>query len=173
MKRITISDKNYANALVQIGHKDAAKNIEIIQKILAGSPELTEVLVNPAVSEGVKYSLIEEVFSKAVSKKMVGFLKVLVNKKRFGEFDTIVAAFEKELDEINNIKRVEVVSAVKLDDKIKKKIADKLNKKLQKNIEAQWSVDDGIIAGLVVKIEDDVIDTSVRTKIENLRKNII
>jgi F-type H+-transporting ATPase subunit delta len=172
MKRISTSDRTYANALVQLNEPDmVAENLTTIQQIL--TPELNEVLVNPAVSEGIKYSIIDDVFTKDIDKKMVEFLKVLVSKKRFGDLETIVAAFNTELDKINNIKRVEIISAIDLSDEHKWIIAERLHHKLQKHIEATWSVDKEIIAGLVVKIEDDIIDTSLRTQLENLRKNIV
>jgi F-type H+-transporting ATPase subunit delta len=169
---IKVSDKIYANALVQLGESDkVAKNLEIIQKIL--TPELNEVLINPAVAEDIKYSIIEDIFKRDVDKKMVEFLKILVSKKRFGDFETIAAAFNAELDKINDVKRIEIVSAVDLDAKTKKNITEKLKGKLGGEIKAQWTTEEEIIAGLVIKIEDDVIDTSLRTQLESLKRNIM
>ena len=85
----------------------------------------------------------------------------------------MVAAYKEDLDKINNIQRVEVVSAIELDDNSKQKIIDKLQHRLQKNVIAQWQTDEEIIGGLVVKINDDVIDSSLKNKLENLSKNII
>ncbi len=169
--RVSTLDKIYADALVQLGTPDkTAKNLELIQKIL--TPELKRVLTSPAVSESIKYSIVEDVFKKDVDKKMVEFLKVLVSKKRFGNLETIAAAFNARLDKINNIKRVEVVSAIDLNEKTKKTITEKLEGKLKAQVAAGWTIDEKIIAGLVVKIEDDVIDTSLRTQLESLKKNI-
>ncbi|MDR1167607.1 MAG: ATP synthase F1 subunit delta [Heliobacteriaceae bacterium] len=168
--RISTSDKNYANALIQI--EEAEANIKIIEEILSKSPDLSDILVNPSISQDIKYSIITEIFSKDVSAKIVEFLKILVNKKRFGEFNTIAAAFYKKLDEINDIKRVEVVSAVDLNNDTRKRITERLQTKLQKTIIPQWSINEEIIAGLVIKIEDDIIDASLKNKIESLGKGI-
>ena len=105
--------------------------------------------------------------------KIRDFLKILIEKKRFKELEGIVAAYQEELDKINNLQRVEVISAVELDDNSKQRIIEKLQKRLQKNVIAQWQTDEEIIGGLVVKINDDVIDSSLKNKLENLSKNII
>ncbi|MFQ8626269.1 MAG: F0F1 ATP synthase subunit delta [Candidatus Gastranaerophilaceae bacterium] len=58
------------------------------------------------------------------------FLKILIEKKRF-KLEGIVAAYQEELDKINNLQRVEAISAVELDDNSKQRIIE-TSKKLQK-----------------------------------------
>lgn len=177
--QISLTAKNYADALVKLGqdnvvsYDDILNNLEIIQEICNKSNDLTAVLENPAISQDTKISIIDEIFSKYVNEKIRDFLKILIEKKRFNELDGIIAAYQEELDKINNLQRVEVISAIELDDNSKQKIIDKLQNRLQKNVIAQWQTDEEIIGGLVVKINDDVIDSSLKNKLENLSKNII
>lgn len=177
--QISLTAKNYADALVKLGqdnvisYDDILNNLEIISEICIKSKDLTDVLENPAISDETKFSIIDEVFTKSVNEKIRDFLKILIEKKRFKELEGIVAAYQEELDKINNLQRVEVISAIELDDNSKQKIIDKLQNRLQKNVIAQWQTDEEIIGGLVVKINDDVIDSSLKNKLENLSKNII
>lgn len=177
--QISLTAKNYADALVKLGqdnvisYDDILNNLEIISEICSKSKDLTDVLENPAISDETKFSIIDEVFTKSVNEKIRDFLKILIEKKRFKELEGIVAAYQEELDKINNLQRVEVISAIELDDNSKQRIIEKLQKRLQKNVIAQWQTDEEIIGGLVVKINDDVIDSSLKNKLENLSKNII
>jgi len=173
--RITASAQTYANALVQTNmDKDKVlKNLETVSQILKSSNDLTLLLNNPTIPENLKSSIIDDVFGKDIEKEIVEFLKILINKKRFGEFDMIVEAFRKSLDEISGIKRVEVVSAVDLKEDFKQRITAKLAGNLNKTVRPIWSTDPEIIAGLVVKIEDDVIDTSVRNKLEKMKRQLL
>ena len=98
---------------------------------------------------------------------------MLIEKNRFDELNQIIAAFSSDVDEINNIKRVEVVSAVEVSDDRKQRLIEKLQNKLQKTVIANWVLDDSIIGGLVIRIDDNIIDNSLRNKLENLSKNII
>ena len=177
--QISLTAKNYADALVKIGqdnvlsYSDILYNLESVKEICESSNEFDNVLKNPAVSDDVKYSIIDEVFKKDINEKIIDFIKVLIEKKRFNEFNGIVEAYRDELDIINNIQRVSVTSAVPLNDDMKQRITDKLQKRLQKNILADWQIDNEIIGGLVIKINDDVIDSSLKNKLENLSKNLI
>lgn len=60
-----------------------------------------------------------------------------------------------------------------MDENIKQRILEKLQLKLHQNVIAEWKIDTDIIGGLIVKIDDDVIDSSLRCKLENLSKHII
>ena len=69
-------------------------------------------------------------------------------------------------------KKVEIVSAIKLNFEAKTNVLFKLEHKLNCEIVPDWQVDEDIIAGLIFKFDDFVIDTSVRNKVENLSKTI-
>ena len=98
---------------------------------------------------------------------------ILIDKKRFNELTQIIQAYNDEVDIINNIKRVEVYSAVEVSEDRKQRLIDKLQNKLKKNVIVNWNINNDIIGGLVIKIDDDIIDNSLKNKLENLSKNII
>ena len=173
MTQLTTASKIYANALIDLGTFDETlKDLNVISEICSNSIDLVQVLENPTISVETKYELIDEVFSKDISEKTRNFLKILVEKKRFNEFEKIKNAYLEDLDDIKNIKRVNVVSAIDLSDNKKQEIVEKLKTKLQKDIIANWHTDKTIIAGLVIKVDDNVIDTSLSNKLKNLSKNI-
>ena len=101
------------------------------------------------------------------------FLFVLNLRKRFGIIDEIADAFEKELEDYNNILKVEITSAIEIDENKKNDIKQKKKEKLHKDVRVDWEVDSDIIAGLVFNINDTVIDNSVKHKLEELSKKII
>ncbi len=177
--QISTTAKNYADALKelaqdnQISYDDILKNLECILEICKTSNDLQNVLNNPSISDETKFSIIDEVFHRDIDKKIVDFIKVLIEKKRFNELDGITEAYKKELDNIKNIQRVDVISAISLNDDFKNRITEKLQKRLNKDIIANWIVNEEIIGGLVVKIDDDIIDSSLKNKLENLSKNLI
>ncbi len=168
------SPKNYAKALAEIAkdnvmsYEDIKHNLDTVILILQSSSELQMTLENTAISNSAKIDIINEVFKNQINDKIINFLKILVNKSKFNELPLIIDEFNKILDNVNNIKRVEVVSAVQLTEDQKNKITEKLKNKLNKNIIAEWIEQPEIIGGLIIKIEDDVIDASLKKKLENL-----
>lgn len=179
IEQISLSAKNYAKALVEmvrdnvISFEDLSKDLATVSEILETSQDLRLTLENPTVSEEVKSQIVEEVFKNEVHPQVVSFLKVLIDKNRFSEFSQIKADYEIKLDDVNKIQAVEITSAVELSEEYRERILQKLGEKLQKNIRPNWKVDENIIAGLIYRINDNVIDTSIKSKLDKLNKNLM
>ena len=179
IEQISLSAKNYSKALVEmvrdnvISFEDLSKDLATVSEILETSQDLRLTLENPTVSEEVKSQIVEEVFKNEVHPQVVSFLKVLIDKNRFSEFSQIKADYEMKLDDVNKIQAVEITSAVELSEEYRERILQKLSEKLQKNIRPNWKVDENIIAGLIYRINDNVIDTSIKSKLDKLNKNLM
>lgn len=179
IEQISLSAKNYSKALVEmvrdnvISFEDLSKDLATVSEILETSQDLRLTLENPTVSEEVKSQIIEEVFKNEVHPQVVSFLKVLIDKNRFSEFSQIKADYEIKLDDVNKIQAVEITSAVELSEEYRERILQKLGEKLQKNIRPNWKIDENIIAGLIYRINDNVIDTSIKSKLDKLNKNLM
>lgn len=171
--------KRYAKSLVEMMMTDEFKSDELItnlknaENILKSSDELYSVMLNPVISASDKEGIIESVFEKDCILPVRSFLKLLIEKNRFSLVFLIIEEFTKLINKINNIAQIDVTSAIELEKARKEEIQNKLNEKLNKKIEINYAVDEDIIAGLIFKIEDDVLDTSFRRKIEDLKKELL
>ena len=171
---MTTSSKNYAGALAEIADDniisyDEIKNdLNTISVIIKNSPDLKSVLENITIATDVKNSIIDEVSKNQINEKLVNFLKILTNKNKFDEFDEIKSDFESIYNDVNNIKLVEVTSAVELTQEQKNRVTEKLQAKLNKQIQANWLLNSDIIGGLIIKIDDNVINSSLKNKLEKL-----
>lgn len=176
-KNILVADR-YADALVKIAQEGKLTFIKIstdlatIKDILNQSKDLDTFLTNPLTSIDDKKEIVEKVFSSEIDALIVNFLKVLVDKNRFSAFNEIFDSYNKYLDNINNISRVKVTSAVKMSKETESRLKEKLEAKLKKNVVLDLSIDSNIIAGLVIKIGDNVVDMSLKHKLEDLNKSI-
>ena len=99
-------------------------------------------------------------------------MKILVEKNRFNELEAIFEAYNEMLEELSNTKTVEITSPIELNFENKSNVLFKLEHKLGCEIKPVWKIDNSLIAGLTFKIDDCIIDTSIRAKLENLSKNI-
>lgn len=170
--QITTSSKIYANSLISVNtdYDKVLDELKLVSEVIKNSKDLSETLKNPAISKQTKFEILEEVFKTRIDEKILNFLKVLLDKDKFGEFDEIYAAYLQMYDDIKNIKRVKVVSAIDLSDNWKTKITEKLNQKFQKTVIASWETDEKIIGGLVIKSEDEIFDASLKNKLYKLSK---
>ncbi len=130
------------------------------------------IISNPSIDLNVKYSILDEIFKGKIDDKVLQFIKILTEKHRLAEFEEIRDSYIQRVNEFNNIKLVEITSAIELNDDFKTRITAKLGEKLSKTIVPEWKIDSGIISGLVFKIGDDIIDASLLNKVESIGKNI-
>lgn len=176
-KNILIAER-YADALVEIAkdgkltYEKISKNLNLVKEILTQSKDLDEFLTNPLISVEDKKTILDKVFTDEVDVLILNFLKVLVDKSRFASFSEILEAYNKSLDDINNISRINVTSAVKMTDEAQAKLKDKLEAKLKKKVVLDLDINKDIIAGLVIRIGDNIIDMSLKNKLEDLSKSI-
>ncbi len=176
-KIISTVSKIYAKSLIDLATESNSldlfhQQLGEVLNTFKSSEELQKVMSNPTISVENKIQVLEDVFASRVDKKILNLLKLLVEKNRFSEFESIYYAYCEMFDNKSNKKAVEVVSAVNLSFEDKTNVLFKLEHKLNCEITPSWSVDENIIAGLLFKFDDYVIDTSVRTKIESLSKSI-
>lgn len=180
-KDILIAQK-YSDALVQITkdgefagrltYQKISTDLNLVKEILTQSKDLDEFLTNPITSVEDKKEIIDKVFSTEIDGLIINFLKILMDKRRFELFNDILVSYNKSLDDVNNISRIEVTSAVEMTEEAKNKLKEKLEEKLKKNVVFELNINPNIIAGLVIKMGDNVIDMSLKNKLEDLSKNI-
>lgn len=176
-KNTVIADR-YAHALVKIAqdgkltYKKISSDLSLIKKTLTDSGDLKEFLNNPLISASDKKEILEKVFSQDIDILVMNFLKLLTDKKRFYVFMEIVDSYNKFLDKLNNISRIRVISAVELSENTKSSLKLKLEEKTRKNVILDTDINSDIIAGLIIKIGDNIIDMSLKHKLEDLSKNI-
>lgn len=163
----------YAESLISIDtipRTEIFTDLSTVKEVFESSKELYDVLISPMTNYETKSLILEDIFKKEISPQVLNFLKIIAEKNKFKEFDGIVKAFKEKSDELEGIKHITVTSAIELKDEYKKLITDKLNKKLNKKTETNWITDENIIGGLIIKIDDNIIDTSVKNKLDKLMK---
>ncbi|MBE7710512.1 MAG: ATP synthase F1 subunit delta [Cyanobacteria bacterium SIG31] len=179
-KNCELVAKRWALALMElaqeddnISKEDILDDLREIAQTIDSSEELSNVINNPSVSTEEKQVVLCKLFQNSIMPIVYNFLFVLNLRKRVGIVSDIAIEFEKELNRIKNIAHINVVSAIELNDERKEDIKTKIAEKLNKDIVVEWGVDEDIIAGLIFKIDELVIDNSIKHKLEDLSKEII
>ena len=169
--------KNYAKALLEStaeknNNEYFIKQLDEIIEVFSSSEDLKVVMSNSSVSSGKKIEITEEIFKGKIDIKLLNLLKILVEKNRFEELESIADYYKQMTEKHENKRTVEIVSPIELNFENKTKVLFKLERKLNSDIVPVWTVDESLIAGLVFKFDDFVIDTSARAKLEDLKKTL-
>ena len=175
-----IASKKWAKALIELVMEDESiskesvlEDLRSISDTFKSSQELYDVINNPSISTEEKQIVICKLFQNKVLPLVYNFLFALNLKKRINLIDDITDEFEKELEELKNIVRVDITSAIDLSDDKKSDIKTRVAEKLQKEIKVSWGVDTDIIAGLIFNINDTVVDNSIKHKLDKLSESIV
>jgi F-type H+-transporting ATPase subunit delta len=113
--------------------------------------------------------------SKAISggnKELINFLELLAEKHRMPALFRIRRRFDELWSVENERLAVTVTSAIELDDKVIKSIGDEIEEKTGKTIELTTNVDESILGGLVLQVGNRVLDSSIRSRLEKLRREV-
>ncbi len=166
----------YAEALFEAG-KDKGK-LDSLQSQLGQfadavdrNRDLQVFLFSPYLSSQEKKNGLERAISGA-EPELTNFLELLVEKGRMPE----VFRIRRELDELwkQENKRIDVTvtSAVELDEAVVRKIGTEVERQTGEQVELSSRVDDSILGGIVLQVGNMVLDASIRSRLEKLRKSV-
>ena len=166
--------QRYANALKECSMDcidEIREDLKVVLDGIFNNDELKAFFNHPIISLADKKDTIRQTLEGKINNITLNFLETLLNENRFGIFNTIYVLYIKETDKVKNRQQVEVICAQEPTDEQKNKLWDKLNRKLSKETQITYIKDEDIIGGLIIRIEDNVIDLSLKNKFEALRKN--
>jgi len=135
-------------------------------------PEFFEMFKTPKISVDEKKEILENVFDGKISQEVLNFLKIIMDKRRGNEIETITKAYEERVYEYKGIEKATVVSAVPLSDAQTKEIVGKLEALTGKRIEITGEIDKTILGGVTVRIGDRIIDGSVRSRLTDVKEDL-
>ena len=168
----------YGEALFQIACETSSciemlKEVTELKNVIDANPELKELMSNPRFSKEEHLEILEKVFKGKIDEKLFSFLELITVKGRYGYLDDILDYFILRVKEYLHIGQAKVTSAIAIDDEMKKRIKDKLLSTTDyKEIEIEYETDPSLIGGMVIRIKDRIVDNSVKTKLENITRDL-
>jgi ATP synthase F1 delta subunit len=133
--------------------------------------ELQVFLFSPYFSSAEKIDGLHRAVSGA-DPELMNFLELLVEKHRMPEVFRIRARFEGLWKQENKRLDVTVTSAVELDPAVVEEVGAEVERQTGRKVELASQVDDGILGGLVLQVGNMVLDASIRSRLEKLRKSV-
>jgi len=138
---------------------------------LAESRDMQVFFFSPYFSTDEKVEGIGKIVEGA-DEEIANFLALLVEKHRMPALFRIRQRFEALWQEENKVLPVQITSAVELDESTVKHIGDRIGERTGRKVELRSDVDPDILGGLVLQVGNNVLDASIRNRLENLRKQV-
>lgn len=170
----TYGDALFDLALEQNSLDSVTEEVKVLVEVLANNDELAKFINHPKVSKEEKIDVVEKSFKGRFSDTIVGFLVIVLQKGRFDEIDAIFGYYMDRYLEYKNIGVAYVSSAVALNDAQKAKIEAKLLSTTKyESFQMNYTVDNSLIGGIVIRIGDRIVDNSVKNQIRCMTKALV
>jgi F-type H+-transporting ATPase subunit delta len=171
--------QRYAKALfdlsVETGKvEEVKKDLDLIIGIQ--HKELELLLMSPVVGGDKKIAIFDAVFAKHVQPLTVSFFKLIFDKGRSVAIKDIIEAFIAKYRDMKGIKVAEITTAMELSAEAKASIEQQLQGSAilkNKKIELKEKVDPSIIGGLVVQVDDQLFDASIKHDLQFIKRQFI
>ena len=149
--------------------EEAKVFLEVIRK----DDELLKFMKHPKIVKEEKMKTGKEIFDKNFSGEFAGFLMILVQKDRFGEVEKILEYFIGRIKEYKKIGVAYVSTAAPLSESQKEKVEKRLlETTAYETFEMNYAVDEALLGGMVIRVGDRVVDTSIQNKLRDLSKQL-
>ncbi len=166
----------YARSLFEVA-KERGELDEVREQLgqfadaLEGDRGLQQFLFSPYFSTEEKEDGLRRVVSGA-SPAFTNFLELLVEKHRMPVVFRIRRDFERLWEDENQVLPVEITSATALDEATVRGIGDRIGQETGRRVELTARVEPDILGGLVLRVGNQVLDASIRNRLESLRRQV-
>lgn len=151
------------------------KDMQAIHQICEMSHDFEVMLRSPVIKGDKKLSVINAVFkTQNLSDLTNAFITLLVNKGRELNLLEIADAFIEQYNVMNNIRTVKLTTAVPVSDATHSSIMSKVAGFMPNDkVNLKTEVDESLIGGFVLEVEDKLFDASVRKRLNDIRTSLV
>jgi F-type H+-transporting ATPase subunit delta len=168
--------RTYANALLEAAGAGTDSVLEelgsFVDDVLARLPDLRAIFFSGIVGREEKIRLIDRVFESRSSPIVANFLRVLVRHDRIELIPLIVREARLRHEIQSGRRRIQIKTALPLSDQAKEQLRTRLAQSLPFDPILETQVDPSLIGGIVIRVADTVYDSSLATRVAQLRERI-
>ncbi len=164
----------YGDALFELAVEsgkvdDFMKEAEGVIEVVKNNDGFSQMMNHPKINKEEKLQIIDQIFKGRVSDEMVGLLRMLEEKDHSKEVVAVLNYFIEKVYDYKKIGKATVSTPLELTDKQKSDIEKRLLETTEySSFIMNYTVDPELIGGMVIRIKDRVIDSSIKTQISKL-----
>ena len=176
MDSLTV-DHTYGNALFDAACErgisaQISEEYKAVSKVFKDNPSLKKLFIVPTLSALHKKEVAKEVFEGRISKELLNFIYILIDKRRVGAWEDIGRFYEKLIWENDGLTKGIVYSAVPMDQDRLLAMETKTGEAIGKKVKLENRVDKSLVGGVRIYIDGKLIDASVKTRLEKMKQRI-
>lgn len=168
----------YAKALFSLARENKAfeplkSDMEVLYQCIREVPELQLMLKNPVIKVSEKIKLFENTFKGTFLPVTLAFISLILERRREEYLQGIARYFLSLLKSNEGVQQAELLTAVPLNETLRKSILNFIHKKFKTEVDLNEQVDQKLIGGFILRVGDQQIDASISSKLERIKKSLI
>lgn len=173
----SVVSERYALSLYEVAQSEGLVDqlfdeLETVSRLFGEYPDYLKILTTPSIPFSEKKDVIGQVFAGRFHPYIVNFLMLLTERMRIGAIGEMAAAYKQLHDHAAGICEVTAVTAVPLSDALSEKLKEKMTSVTGKQIRLKNKVDPKLIGGVLVRIENNQIDDTIRHRLDELARQL-
>lgn len=164
----------YAKSLIDLANErkvvdEVNKDMSLFKEICDGNRQFLAVMGNPIIRHEKKLGILKKVFENNVHPVTFSIFTVLTNKNRENLIYAIADEFQKLYNQQNGIQKATVTTTTTLTDAQRKAFTDVVAGATGKKVVLEEKINENLIGGYILQVDDKQIDTSVKKKLNDLK----
>ncbi len=171
MAELATIARPYAEALFKSAKADLSGAASWLDQfaVIAGNSQLLQFADNPKVTDEQVFDLFAGVAKAALPDSAKNFLRIVIENGRVDVLPEIAAQFRALVNALGGSSDAVVYSAFAIDDKALAELTGVLEKRFGRKLNATMQLDESLIGGVRVVVGDEVLDTSVRSRLDQMK----
>ena len=165
----------YAKPILELAQEkgsleEVMKDMVSFKSLCLSNRDFVLMLKNPIIPHLKKLSILKEIFSKKANKITLSAFEIIARKNRGQYLPEIAQEFTKKYNVFKGIAETSITTVLPLNDALKKEVIEIVKKITgKKAVELTEVIDEKIIGGFILKIDDRQIDDSIHSKLNELK----
>ncbi|RLD36398.1 MAG: ATP synthase F1 subunit delta [Bacteroidetes bacterium] len=168
----------YAKALFQIAEEkglldEISADLKLLYNASQNIHQFEDFLLNPVLSLSEKKAAFHRIFTGNLHPLTLDFIDLLIKNNRLSFVEAIARQYNERYKDSKGITEITFTTTIPVDKAIQEAIFKQIGFKASQKIELDERIDPDIIGGFILKIEDKQIDSSVKTKLNKIKKELV
>jgi len=171
----TAAARRYARAVFELAQQDGdfpawGRRLTALSRLL-GDPEVAAVLSNPTIAVSQREALVATA-PQLIDQEASNLARLLIESGRIGEAPAIEAEYQRLADDAAGRITATATTAIELGREDRERVEGELSRRLKKEVRLTVVVDPRVLGGLKLQYGDRVIDATVATRLQQLRRRL-
>jgi len=177
MPRPTTAARRYAEAAFELAGRDDTheqwdEDLKVAAELVADE-RISRIVDNPAVPVGDRDEILGRLLEKRVSRAVLNLVRLLAQRGRIDLLPAVSRQFSRLFDQLQGVVPATVTSASPLEPEQEEQVRARLEELTGRTVRLTSAVNPDLIGGVMVQVGDQLIDSSVRGRLERLRDQLV